>query len=184
MPDLKKRPADISLFGEVNEKSATEILESLRGLEGGDGEVIFEATTPGGDAEFARRLVLEIDCVRERTGRRMIFVGKTQVYSAGVTIMSAFPKADRYLTRDCMLLIHVRQLEKSVEISGPMRASLPEIDALKGQIEVGMKAEDENFRRLVRGSDIELQDLLDKALHNWYLTAEDALGHGLVAEIV
>lgn len=185
MTDLIQQPADISLFGELTEQSAGEILDQLRGLEGQTGkEVIFEVTTPGGEAELARRLVFEIDCARARTGRRMIFVGKTQVYSAGVTLMSAFPRADRYLTSDCMLLIHVRQLEKSVEISGPMRASLPEIDALKRRIEVGMEAEEANFRRLVRDSDIELEDLLDKALHNWYLTADDALEQGLVAEVV
>jgi hypothetical protein len=50
-------------------------------------------TTLGGDAEMARRILLEIDRVRQwrqgRGGSRFLFLGKTIVYSAGVTITTA-----------------------------------------------------------------------------------------------
>jgi ATP-dependent protease ClpP protease subunit len=143
-----------------------------------------ELTTLGGDAELARRIVLEIGQARRRLKGRFLFLGKTVVYSAGVTIMSAFPKADRYLAADATLLIHCRQLEKSVELNGPLRASLPKVEALKAELENGLRLEEENFRQLIEGSDVTLEELQEKALYNWYLTAEQAAQRGLVAQVI
>lgn len=130
-------------------------------------------------------MVLEIDLARERLKpRRLLFLGKTTIYSAGVTVMAAFPREDRFLTNDAMLLIHCRQLEKSLEISGPMRGSQAKVEALLHQIECGLRLEEANFQRLIEGSDIGLDELLDRALFNWYVPAEDALRRGLVAGLV
>jgi hypothetical protein len=124
------------------------------------------------------------DLAANFAARRNQFLGKTIVYSAGVTIMSAFPSEDRYLTRDTMLLIHCRQLEKTIESSGPMRSSLPKIEAARAQIQVGNGFEDQNFRRLVQGSDVSIDEMFEKALHNWYMPAADAMKRGLVADLI
>jgi ATP-dependent protease ClpP protease subunit len=175
----------ISLLGEVNEDMLRDFFAALANAEKSGGDIAIELTTPGGDAEFARRLVLEIQIAQGRLkDRRILFLGKTQVYSAGTTIMSAFPKEDRFLTRDAVVMVHCRQLDKTIEIAGPIRASLPQIDALKQQIETGLRLEEDNFRRLIKGSGIDLEELFEKALHNWYLTAEEALKRGLVAAII
>lgn len=187
---LRPHPAildspQISLLGEVNEAMVRDFLAGLKDAEQGDGDIALEVTTPGGDAELGRRLVLEVEKARDRLGgRRFLFLGKTEVYSAGVTLMSAFPVADRYLTRDTMLMIHGRQLDKTVELSGPMRASKPKIEALLRQIECGLIHEDENLRRLIHGSRISFEEVQPKALHNWYLPADEALRLGLVAAII
>lgn len=175
----------ISLLGEVTDEAGRSFIDELRELAGGDEPITIEVSTLGGDAEVARRMVLEIDLARERLKpRRLLFLGKTTVYSAGTTIMSAFPREDRFLTHDAMLLIHCRQLEKTVEISGPMRGSLAEAEALCHQMKVGIGLEEDNFKRLIEGSDIEMEELLEKALYNWYVPAEEALRRGLVAGIV
>jgi hypothetical protein len=75
-------------------------------------------------------------------------------------------------------------LETTIEISGPMRASLDEVVALKEQIELGLRLEEENFRRLIEGSDVTLEELCAKALHSWYLPAKEALERGLVAGLL
>ena len=174
-----------SLFGEVTEESATAFFDQLREAEKGDGAITVEICTVGGDAEVARRIVKEIDLLRERLeSRPLLCLGKTTVFSAGVTVMAAFPRVDRFLTRDAMLLIHCRQLEKTMEVSGPMRASRAEVEALLHQIDCGLRLEEENFERLVEGSDIEMEELLEKALYNWYVPAEEALRRALVAGIV
>ena len=116
--------------------------------------------------------------------RRLVFLGKTLVYSAGVTFMAAFPREDRFLTRDAMLLIHCRQLDRALEISGPMRASLPEIEALCHQMKTGIDLETRNFERLIAGSEVPMDKLLEKALYNWYVPAEEAHRLRLVAEVV
>jgi hypothetical protein len=175
----------VSLIGDLDAGRAERMLDQLRDAEKqSEGDIVVEVTTLGGDAELARRVVLELELARERSGRRLLFVGKTVVYSAGVTIMSAFPCADRYLAHDAILLIHCRQLDKTVEISGPMRASLAQIEALRAQVKNGLVLEEETFRRLLEGSDIGLDELFEKAVHNWYLNADEALRRRLVAGLV
>ncbi len=187
---LKSHPASldapqISLLGDVNEDMVRDFFAGLKDAEKAGGDIALEITTPGGDAELGRRLVLEVQAARRRLGgRRFLFLGKTQVYSAGVTLMSAFPVADRYLTRDTILMIHGRQLDKTLELSGPMRASKPKVEALLEQIEYGLMHEEENFRRLIEGSRISFEDVPAKALHNWYVPAEEALKLGLVAAVI
>ena len=44
------------------------------------------------------------------------FLGKTLVASAGVTVMAAFPKDKRWLTRDAALLIHGRRIVKDLHL--------------------------------------------------------------------
>ena len=173
----------ISLLGKVNEDMATKLCCALEKPDG-EGDIAIEITTSGGDPELARRMMLAVRDARRRLGRRILFLGKTEVYSAGVTFMAGFPRADRFLTRDTALLIHVRQLERTVEISGPMRASLPQVEALCREFEFGMKLEEDNFRDLVEGSNLELDELLERALYDWYVPAEEAEELGLVAAIV
>lgn len=181
--DVSLDHAHVSLLGEVSDTTVRQFLDQLAKAPTDEPAVIVEVTTPGGDAELARRLVLDIGIARKRM-RRLVFVGKTQVYSAGITIMSAFPKQDRFLSRDCSLLIHCRQLDESVEISGAMRSNLPKVRALVEQLETGLKLEEEDFRRLIEGSDVELGELLGKAVTNWYLPAAEAHRRGLVADLL
>lgn len=182
-PDILAAP-QISLTGDIDKFSVERFLDQLRDAEAAGGDVAMELTTLGGDAELARRIVLEVENARRRLAGRFLFLGKTVVYSAGTTIMSAFPRADRWLSRDAMLMIHCRKLDKTVEISGPLRSSLPQVKALAHQLETGLAVEQENFRRLVEGSDIGFDEVFDKALYNWYLSAAEALERGLVAGMV
>lgn len=183
-PDCLQQP-QVRLLGEVNEAMVEALLAGLAEAEKSEGDIAIEITTVGGDAELGRRMILEIELARTRlAARRLLFLGKTQVQSAGLTLMSAFPRQDRYLTRDTILLIHSRQLEATVEISGPMRTSLPEVMALKEQIELGLRLEEENFRRLILGSDISFDEISAKALDGWYLRADAALDRGLVGGLI
>jgi hypothetical protein len=181
-PEILARP-QISLVGDIDKYSVERFLDQLRQAEQAEGDIALEVTTLGGDAEMARRIVLEIDLARERLDRRFLFLGKTVVYSAGITLMSAFPCRDRWLTRDAMLMIHCRKLEKTLELSGPIRASIPEVEALLRQLKTGEDIEAGNFRRLIEGSDIAMDELWHEALHNWYMPADQALSRGLVAGV-
>lgn len=175
---------DLELIGEITEDRAINFLQQLKEIEDRPDPLIISVMTVGGDAEMARRIILELTRLRNRSNRRLVFVGKTQCYSAGVSIMSCFPIADRFLTEDCWLLIHCRQLEKTATISGPVRHSLPYIEALAAQIRLGMQLEDQMFQCLIEGSTIGFDEICNKAPSNWYLTAEDALERGLIAGIV
>jgi ATP-dependent Clp protease, protease subunit len=174
----------VSLVGRVDEKMIERFHEQLGQAHKESGDVAVEMTTLGGDADLARRLALDVATARERLSGRLLFLGKAAVYSAGTTVMAAFPRDDRYLTRDSVLLIHCRQLEQQVNLSGPIRSSLPQLNAIKAQIEVGITLEEAAFRELVEGSDISLDQLFEKALCDWYVTAEEALKLRLVADLV
>jgi ATP-dependent protease ClpP protease subunit len=182
-PRILDRP-QISLVGDIDKFSVERFLDQLGKAEKAGGDVALEVTTLGGDPEMARRIVLETDRARTRLPGRFLFLGKTAVYSAGATIMSAFPCRDRWLTADAMLMIHGRKLDKTVQLSGPIRASIPMVEALLAQLKTGIAHEEENFRRLVDGCDISPEEVRQKALHNWYLDASEALRRGLVAGIL
>ena len=182
-PRILDRP-QISLIGDIDKLSVGRFLDQLNQAEKAGGDVALELTTLGGDPEMARRIVLEIDRARARLPGRFLFLGKTAVYSAGATIMSAFPCRDRWLTPDTMLMIHGRKLDKTVELSGPIRASIPMVEALLAQLRTGIAHEEENFRRLIDGCDVSPEEVRTKALHNWYLDAAEAVARGLVAGIL
>lgn len=178
-------PADIDLYGEVDQQMLQSFLDQLgKSREKESGNIVLTLTTSGGDSELVRRIVLEIERARDELGNRFLFLGKSVVYSAGVTIMSAFSCCDRYLTKDTALLIHGRQLDKTVEIAGPIRASRSQVTSLLAQIETGLELEEAGFERLIGDSGLKLEDVIEKSTHNWYLTAEEALEAKLVAALV
>jgi hypothetical protein len=85
-----------------------------------EGPIGLELTTTGGDADLARRICMDINLFGERLGREFWFTGKTTVYSAGVTILAGFPRERRFITKDCVLLIHERPMDMSLQLSGPL----------------------------------------------------------------
>ncbi len=147
-------------------------------------EIAIEVTTPGGDADLARRPAQAVQETSERLGARLLFLGVSQVHSAGVSFMAAFPREDRFLTRDTILLIHGRRLERTIELSGAVRGTLAHLRSLTSQVELGIELEEEGFRQLIRGSDVGFVEIVHHSRFNWYLRAEEALARGLVAGLV
>lgn len=173
----------IRLFGDINQFLFESFLRQAETVGEAD-PIVMELTTCGGEAETGRRIAQEVREYRQRLGRRVIFLGKTVVYSAGVTVMAAFPREDRYLTRDAVLLVHGRRMDLTVNLTGPLRASAQVAREVLAQIEFGLQLERAGFAELVEGSDVGLDEVCDLAASNWYVTAEEALRRGLVAGLV
>ena len=174
----------IRLIGEVNAEMVRSFLDQLDRAPKDVPELAIEVTTPGGDADLGRRLVHAVDTWRERFEPRLLFLGTTSVHSAGTTFMGAFPRADRYLTRDTIIMIHGRQLDRRLDISGSLRSSLPALWEMTEQVKLGMALEEEGFRRLIKGSKVPFKEVLQRSRHRWYLRADEALKKGLVAGLV
>jgi ATP-dependent protease ClpP protease subunit len=184
-PPAEIKDARISLVGSVDETMAKTLRDELAKVEDGNEPLTIDMTTLGGDPEMARRMVQEIDATRERLGgRRFLFFGKSVVYSAGVTFMAAFPPEDRFLDPEAALLIHCRQSCQTIQLDGPIRAHIPKLTSLLHQFEKGIALEVANFERLIEGTEVSMDELLEKALYNWYLTADEAVERGLVAGVV
>lgn len=172
-----RRPR-LRLHGSVEEDWIDRFLEAA---EAGQEDELFvvELMTTGGDAEVGRRLSLEVCLMRER-GREVAFLGKSCVYSAGAVFMGCFRKAERFLTEDCWLLIHERQLTKEVALDGPLRACEKQLEKAMSEVRTGLKLERKGFEDLAEGSALTADEIEERARGNWYVSAQEALELGLV----
>lgn len=146
--------------------------------------LLLELSTEGGDADLGERLGEEIRLLREQYGITCRFLGSAAVYSAGITVMSAFPVQNRYLTRNTTLLVHERRLDQQVQLCGSLQAMSLRVRELLGQIEQGQATQERGFARLVEGSAVSFSEVRERAQSNWYLTAEEALERRLVAGLI
>ena len=89
------------------------------------------------------------------------------------------------MSRDAVLLIHERCIDKQVRFFGPLRANVAVARYLLSEIENGQRLERCGFEQLVAGNSLPMPELALRVTdRNWYLTAHEALEHGLIAGIV
>jgi ATP-dependent protease ClpP protease subunit len=174
---------DIRLFGKVNEAMLSEFFRQQAEVTPGK-PVVVELSTTGGDADVGRRIAEEVRLWRD-SGIELFLLGKTYVFSAGITIMSAFPPTHRFLTADCELLIHERKMKKDLHLEGALRGCMSAVNDVLAEIQSGQRLEREGFAQLVKGTKLSVQDVEDKVYHqDWYLSAREAQETGLVAGLV
>ena len=149
-----------------------------------EGPLVVAISTLGGDPEIARLMGDELRLMREYTGREMLFLGKVAVYSAGANLMASFPVDKRFLTRGSRLMLHERQMTKTLELSGPLRTSVAVLKATLHEIEESVRIEEEGFRAIVAGSRVPFEDVCQRAPANWYIEAEEARSLGLVLDVI
>lgn len=149
------------------------------------GTVVVELSTLGGDPEIARLMGEDIRFQSELyPERRVVFLGRTAVYSAGATFMSFFLTENRYLTRGTRLMIHERIITKTLNVLGPLSTCIAMLKATLNEIESSIEIQNEGFANLIGGSQVTMEQILQRAPENWYLEAQEALSLGLVAAVV
>lgn len=116
--------------------------------------------------------------------RHFVFLGKAAIYSAGTTFMSFFARDNRYLTRGTRLMIHERKLDKTLQVNGPLTSCVATVRATLNEIEASVIIQNEGFENLVRGSQITMDQVLQKAPFNWYIEAEEARSLGLIRAVL
>ncbi|MES2755463.1 MAG: ATP-dependent Clp protease proteolytic subunit [Pseudomonadota bacterium] len=173
----------VRLSGPVDEAMYGRFREQLEACPK-DGTLVVTITTLGGDPEIARAMGDDIRLLRDFQQREILFLGKVAVYSAGATFMSAFPVEHRFLTRHTRLMIHERQITKTIALNGPLRAMVPILRATLHEIEHSILIEEEGFRDLVAGSAVDFDELRSSAPDNWYIEAEEAKQKGLVLDVI
>lgn len=150
-----------------------------------EGLVVIELSTLGGDPEVARMMGEDIRYRSELApARRLVFLGRTAIYSAGATFMSFFARENRYLTRGTRLMIHERQISKTLHVEGPLTTCVASLKSTINEIEASIAIQNEGFANLVLGSSVTLDEVLQRAPENWYLGADEALNLGLIAGIL
>lgn len=147
--------------------------------------VVVELSTLGGDPEVARMMGEDIRFNSELSpDRRFVFLGKAAIYSAGTTFMSFFARENRYVTRGSRLMIHERKLSKTLTIDGPLTTCLAIVQATLNEIQCSIAIQNEGFENLVRGSQVGMPEVLQKAPSNWYVEAEEAKRLGLIEAVI
>jgi ATP-dependent protease ClpP protease subunit len=150
-----------------------------------EGLIVTELSTLGGDPEVARMMGEDIRFHTEmEPKRRFVFLGKAAIYSAGTTFMSFFTRENRYLTRGTRLMIHERWLTKTVQLSGPLTTCIAAVKATLHEIEASIAIQNEGFANLVQGSQVTLDEVLEKAPANWYIEANEAHARGLIHAVL
>lgn len=177
---LLSGPVDYDMYRDFRTK-----LEQALAATPGTGRIHVELSTLGGDPEVARMMGEDIrfhsDLVPER---RMVFLGKAAIYSAGTTFMSFFAIENRYLTRGTRLMVHERKLSKTLRIEGPLTTCIAGVNAMLHEIESSIEIQNEGFENLIRGSRVTMDEVLRKAPANWYIEANEAVELGLVTAVI
>jgi ATP-dependent protease ClpP protease subunit len=147
--------------------------------------VVIELSTLGGDPEVARMMGEDVRYHSDLDPeRRIVFLGKAAIYSAGTTFMSFFTIPNRYLTRGTRLMIHERKLNKTLNIDGPLTTCVATVKAALHEIEASIAIQNEGFENLVRGSQVTMEEVLERSPSNWYIEAQEALRLGLISAVL
>ena len=150
-----------------------------------EGIVIIELSTLGGDPEVARMMGEDVRFHSEISPRRrLVFLGKAAIYSAGATFMSFFAIRNRYLTRGTRLMVHERKLDEKLIVNGPLSTCIAPLQAKLNEIETSIRIQNEGFEALVSGSTVTLYEVIARASANWYLEASEAAELGLVEAVL
>lgn len=151
----------------------------------GSGMISVELTTLGGDPEVARLMGEDIRFQSEiSTDRRIVFLGKAAIYSAGTTFMSFFSRENRYLTRGTRLMIHERKLCKTLHLEGPLTSCIAVLEATLNEVHASIAIQNEGFEHLIIGSRVTMDEVLQRAPSNWYIEANEALALGLIEAVL
>ena len=147
--------------------------------------VVVELSTLGGDPEVARMMGEDIRYASELSPqRRIVFLGKAAIYSAGTTFMSFFIPENRYVTRGTRIMIHERKLSKELKINGPLTTCIATLKATLHEIEASIIIQNEGFANLIKGSKVTMEDVLKRAPENWYIEANEAKALGLICDVL
>src|SRR3982751_5615599 len=149
LASLPGSTALVRLVGAVDEAMLGDFSTQLSSAMQADNPILIELMTSGGDADTARRLALEIRIAQETAHREIFFLGKTLVYSAGMTIMASVPAHRRFAARDTIFLLHERRLTQTVQLPGPTTANLQIVRELLSQLECGRRLELAGYAALV-----------------------------------
>lgn len=149
------------------------------------GLTVIELSTLGGDPEVARMMGEDVRFQSDiNPSRRLVFLGKAAIYSAGATFMSFFATPNRYLTRGTRVMIHERKMDKELHVIGPLTTCVASVRAMLNELEHSIAIQNEGFENLVRGSSVTMEEVLKRAPANWYIEAQEAKALGLIAEVI
>jgi ATP-dependent protease ClpP protease subunit len=182
-PRMFQVPA-VQLSGPVDERMYASFRSQLASAPA-EGLVVIELSTLGGDPEVARVMGEDVRFHSDvEPARRIVFLGKAAIYSAGTTFMGFFARPNRYLTRGTRLMIHERKLCRTLTLDGPLTSCIATVQATLNEISASIEIQNEGFQNLIAGSQVTIDEVLQKAPANWYIEAREARDLGLIEAVI
>lgn len=172
----------LRLIGSVDEAMYAEFRNQLSAAPQ-DGPLVIAMTTLGGNPEVARAMADDVRLIRD-AGRTIYFLGKAAVYSAGAAFMAGFPVECRFFTKGSSILLHERQIAKTINLNGPLRSCIAQLKAALNEIEHSIDIEEMGFREITENSEVDFEEVREKAPDNWYIPCEEAVERGLIAGVI
>lgn len=177
----------IGLYGDVEEERVSEVIAGLLTLHhmgkpklSEEGEVIEEGkpiklyvSTYGGSADDMAALVDIMNMVKKDCPIQTIGLGK--VMSAGVLIMASGTKGERYIGKNCRVMIH----SVVAGNSGALHNLENELGEIKKMQEVYL----ESLASVTNLTKKQLRSFMRRKI-NVYLTAEEAIKYGIADKIL
>ena len=81
-------------------------------------------------------------------------------------------------------MVHERKLNKTLNIDGPLTTCVATVKATLNEIQASITIQNEGFENLIRGSNVTMGQVLERALVNWYIEAQEALLLGLIRAVL
>lgn len=81
-------------------------------------------------------------------------------------------------------MVHERQFDKDIKLSGPLTSCAAVVRAKLHEIETSILIQNEGFEHLIKGSRITMEEVLNRAPNNWYIEAQEALSLGLIQAVI
>ena len=69
-------------------------------------------------------------------------------------------------------------------LNGPLKSCIAQLKAALNEIEHSIAIEEQGFRAIVDGADVEFEEVRDKAPDNWYIGCKEAAERGLIAGVI
>ena len=178
----------VGLYGDVDEERVAEVISALLTLQhvgmpkiSDDGEVVFEEGKPiklyvstyGGSADEMAALVDIMNVVKKDCPIETIGIGK--VMSAGVLILASGTKGERYIGKNCRVMIH--------SVIAGNHGSLHNLENELTEIK---KMQDIYLQSLADATNMTKKQLKSfmRRKQNVYLNAEEAIKLGIADKIL
>ena len=98
--------------------------------------------------------------------------------------MAGFPVECRFFTKGSSILLHERQIAKTINLNGPLRSCIAQLKAALNEIEHSIDIEEMGFREITENSEVDFEEVREKAPDNWYIPCEEAAERGLIAGVI
>jgi hypothetical protein len=89
-----------------------------------------------------------------------------------------------FFARGTRWMIHERKLAKTLVIDGSLTSCLATVRGTHNEIECSIAIQNEGFQNLIVGSNVTLDQVIQRAPSNWYLEAEEARNLGLIEAVL